>query len=66
MKNIKDKILESKGKNFDVTLYFDDLKNDLYNTLSGLMFKYNEVNKEPDKDDLIEAFNWFVKKFFDD
>ena len=45
MKNLKDKILESKGKNFEITLYFDDLKNDFYNTLSELMFRYNEANK---------------------
>lgn len=66
MKNLKDKILESKGKNFEITLYFDDLKNDFYNTLSELMFRYNEVNKEPDKDELKEAFDWFVEKFFND
>lgn len=66
MKNLKDKILESKGKNFEITLYFDDLKNDFYNTLSELMFRYNEANKEPDKDELKEAFDWFVEKFFND
>ena len=66
MKNLKDKILESKGKNFEITLYFDDLKNDFYNTLSELMFRYNEVNKEPDEDELKEAFDWFIEKFFND
>ena len=66
MKDIKSKINESSNvKKIETTIFLKDIKNDIYNTLTDLMFEYNQAGKNVSKTDAKKALDYFLEKFYE-
>jgi len=64
MKTLLERLTESKGKDFEITLYFDDFDNDFYNVMSEVFFRYSDNKEEPSEEDFDKAVKNFKEKFF--
>ena len=42
-----------------------DLQNDIYNVLADMGYEYDKKGKSFEENDIREALDWFVDKFFD-
>jgi len=66
MKQITKYINESsKVKKFETAIFFKDIVNDVYNTLTNLMFEYNQAGKNVSKADAKKALDYFLEKFYE-
>jgi len=43
----------------------EDIKTDIYNTLTDLMFEYNQAGKNVNKADAKKALDYFLEKFYE-
>lgn len=65
MKSINDIINESQNKTINVLVKLDDFNNDVYNTLTELLFEYNQAGKNISKSDAHKALDEFIRKFYE-
>ena len=65
MKDIKSKINESSIKKIETTISLKDIKTDIYNMLTDLMFEYNQAGKNINKADAKKALDYFLEKFYE-
>lgn len=64
MKNIST-FLENKSKKIDVQIELDDFGNDLYNTLTDLLFNYNQSGQNISKSEFEKHIKNFIDKFYE-
>lgn len=62
MKTLKDFVNES-GKTTRLPINYE-LNTDIYNILGDLAYQYELKGKDFEKEDVEEAFKWFLEKFF--
>lgn len=62
MKNLNEYINES-NKTTRLPINYQ-LNTDIYNVLGDLAYQYELKGKDFEKEDVEEAFNWFLEKFF--
>lgn len=66
MKDIISKINESSNfKKFETAIFFKDITRDVYNTLSNLMFEYDQAGENVNKNDVKKALDYFLEKFYE-
>lgn len=65
MKSINDIVNESQSKKINVLVTLDDFNNDVYNTLTELLFEYNQAGKNIRKSDAQKALDEFIRKFYE-
>lgn len=65
MKSINDVINESQNKEINVLVTLDDFNNDVYNTLTELLFEYNQAGKNIRKSDAQKALDEFIRRFYE-
>jgi len=65
MKDITQKINESKTKTISVVVNLDKFSNDVYNVLGELLFEYNQAGKNIRKAEAKEALDDFIMRFYE-
>lgn len=64
MKNLNEYINES-NKTTRLPINYD-MNSDIYNILADLAYQYELKGKDFKKEDVEEAFGWFLEKFYEE